>query len=1157
MSTFVPPKIAIEGAELISSGLKNSLPGDVVKGVELMLLNSCIDNSALKGQSDVSVLLRQGLDYLSKSPYEALGVPVGSKTVQIRKAFKKSALKYHPDKNPKTTPLFQVMNAACDRLCDPLLREKEEKAAFAKQPQKPSQPSSAAAGRPTQPTQAPTAPTGHGSGAGAFPFQSSDPSMKPAQAPPSMKPAQVPPSSYSGTKPPAQDTTAPPFQFPPFARPRYDPRTNKWNVDTDWTKYAQPPVGADANSNPGGNNMQYRHQAEQVNRAQEATKQRRQYYEEVLKEQYSSSKADLERKEKDDAAAKQRAKQLQEDSMNEKYGAKSNKSNAGKVDDKPSQAHYFGGNGPGSGLGPKSGAKQGPTLSQSNSYSSSPNPTPPSGSSSNEPPSPKSSSFFNAGLGSRSGSFKGMGGMKPAPVPAPSPAKVPRPYGLRCLFLGTNAAELEWVVSKYHRHSLLAELSWRNKALGAKAWESSSKLISSGKCRKKNLAAGAEYEFRVRAVEDLPGGLVGLRSDWSDSISIVLMADKTTDSSVSTASSNSTTMGGEKQLKRQNSYFGNKSNLPNVAEEEDSKDNTTLPNLNPSQPISMKAAVKPAIEKAAMTNTNTNTMKLRRKSSFVSSTNSLGSGLRVSEEEELLSSVDSSSSSSFTSDAKKFHRFDRFRPPSCKGAAADDKRPDSQSGARCQRAGLETTDTSTLHEMTKKEQDGPSKVGRRVKPSPANDKIAWNLKVDCRYSDGKASNLLDMKDDGFEEEQEEIIDEEEQEEVVGGQPLREQPLRTFTKQPTHTHVQGLSAATGAAPAKMSTPLSAARKDRDSSNIAQSTDLAGSKQQSKSKVDDDDHRQQQQQPMSAAAAARAHDDVEEAEHSNRTDVEEEEDEYLDDQTFEEEEEEEEERVFVLNEPRMLPARARGKKQHSTDKSDGLPPPYMHPVRAEPYTKSAVVGYLLGGGREVLSNAECGSWLKVRIHVSSSSSSPRSRKSIGTAVHHPTTDLAAVWGWAVRADAQNNYLTLQQQKRTGSSSSVRVDPTSTYTLPPIVPSAKHKVVDAAVDRMCDRTPQKSDGLSDTITPPPLDDSHSSSHRPLADLSMQSTPLLSPTCPGKPRPCDGGGDGDDHGQVQEWSELFDSSGHVYYYNASTFQSQWEPPDWVEECDTATGHK
>ena len=1272
MSTFVPPKIAIEGAELISSGVKNSLPGNVVKGVELMLLNSCIDSSIILkgGQSDVTVLLRQGLDYLSKSPYEALGVPVGSKTVQIRKAFKKSALKYHPDKNPKTTPLFQVMNAACDRLCDPLLREKEERAAFAKQP---SQPSSA--GVPPQTTQAPTAPTGHGSGAGAFPFQS-NPSMKPTQAPPF--------SSYgaNAAKPPAQDTAtaAPPFQFPPFARPRYDPRTNKWNVDTDWTKYAQPsganatPIGANANSNPDGNNinMQYPRQQQpseqqQAYRAQEATK-RRQYYEEVLKEQIN--KADQqERKEKDDAALKQQQQQrakFQED----KYGAKSNKSNitaaaaagpekpsavpvpnAGKPDDKPtSQSHYFGGNGPGLG-GAEQRAKHGPT--------------PPSGSNSNEPVSPKSSSFFNAGgggggggLGSRSGSFKGMGGMKPAPVPAPSPApsKVPRPYGLRCIFIGTNAAELEWVVSKYHRHSLLAELSWRNKAQGAKAWESSSKLISSGKCRKKNLAAGAEYEFRVRAVEDLPGGLVGLRSDWSDSISIMLMPDKTTDSS---SNSNSNMMGGggiEKQLKRQNSYFGNhKSNLPNVVEEEDSNSNSNdhpnLPNLptNPSQPISMKAPVKPVIDKAAaaVNNTNMNTIKLRRKSSFVSSTNSsFGLGCGVSydkqqqeEEEELLNSMDSSSSS--CSDAKKkqqqqqFHRFDRFPlPPSSGKATAADKRPDSQSGARSQRAGLETADDSPLHEMTKKvrvvrgggggggESDDSSKVKRRVQPpklSSAADKFAWNLKGHSN-SDGKASNVSDMKGDfEVEEEEEEEIIEEEEDIEVGGQPLREQPLRSFTKQQpqpqptggTHTST-GLNAK-GAVSAKTSTPLSAARKDRDSSNIARSADRdssniarsadrVDSKQQSNSKVDDHhhhNHHHQQQQPISAAAAAatRVHghdDDVEETEHSNRTDVEEEEDEYLNDESFEEEEEEEE-RVFVLNVPRMMNTNtnpiypnkaARGNKrqqqqqQQSTEKSmsDGLspPPPYMHPVRAEPYTKSSIVGYLVGGGgREVVSNAECGSWIKVRIHVaaassSSSSSSPRSRKSIGAAAAaaaHPSTDPAAVaaaaWGWSIRADAQHNYLTLQQK---AGSSGVRVDPTSTYTLPPIVPhTAKHKVTDdnaaAAVD---DRTPPKDDAkkTNSISTPPPLDDPHcsSSSHRPLADLSMHSTPLLSPT-PGKPKPTADDADEDEvdtsKEQVQEWSELFDSDGHVYYYNASTFQSQWEPPDWVEECDAATGHK
>lgn len=72
-----------------------------------------------------------------------------------------------------------------------------------------------------------------------------------------------------------------------------------------------------------------------------------------------------------------------------------------------------------------------------------------------------------------------MGGMKPIPNPTPV-TRVPRPYGLRCVFIGTTAAELEWVTSKYHRNNLLVELSWRNKVLGAKAWESANKLISSG-----------------------------------------------------------------------------------------------------------------------------------------------------------------------------------------------------------------------------------------------------------------------------------------------------------------------------------------------------------------------------------------------------------------------------------------------------------------------------------------------------------------------------------------------------------------------------------------------------------------------------------------------------------------------------------------------------
>ena len=143
-----------------------------------------------------------------------------------------------------------------------------------------------------------------------------------------------------------------------------------------------------------------------------------------------------------------------------------------------------------------------------------------SGSSSNSSSS-STASTSSGGAAAATGSGAATGGSKAR--------LVPRPYGLRCIFIGTSAAELEWVTSKYHRYKLLAELSWRNKDNGAKAvWESASKLIGSGRCRKKNLSAGAVYEFRVRAVEELSGGLLGARSDWSDAITVTLMPDKAT-----------------------------------------------------------------------------------------------------------------------------------------------------------------------------------------------------------------------------------------------------------------------------------------------------------------------------------------------------------------------------------------------------------------------------------------------------------------------------------------------------------------------------------------------------------------------------------------------------------------------------------------------------
>jgi hypothetical protein len=35
---------------------------------------------------------------------------------------------------------------------------------------------------------------------------------------------------------------------------------------------------------------------------------------------------------------------------------------------------------------------------------------------------------------------------------------------------------------------------------------------------------------------------------------------------------------------------------------------------------------------------------------------------------------------------------------------------------------------------------------------------------------------------------------------------------------------------------------------------------------------------------------------------------------------------------------------------------------------------------------------------------------------------------------------------------------------------------------------------------------------------------------------------------GPVSVWSELKDPSGHIYYYNATTKESKWEPPEWIQ---------
>jgi hypothetical protein len=39
--------------------------------------------------------------------------------------------------------------------------------------------------------------------------------------------------------------------------------------------------------------------------------------------------------------------------------------------------------------------------------------------------------------------------------------------------------------------------------------------------------------------------------------------------------------------------------------------------------------------------------------------------------------------------------------------------------------------------------------------------------------------------------------------------------------------------------------------------------------------------------------------------------------------------------------------------------------------------------------------------------------------------------------------------------------------------------------------------------------------------------------------------------------WTEYADENGHPYYVHSATGESKWEPPEWVEETDAASGAK
>lgn len=503
----------------------------------LLKADQGVSPTSPRGLVDAGGLLKKGLAELTSKPHEALGVPIGAQTTDVKKAFRKMALKYHPDKNPKATPLFQAISTASEKLSDTTTRKKEEAKANAGggSSAKPAPAPSAKPpqSKPTSSSQRGSASSGsssYGYQNGFYGYNSADHNQGQGQGA-GPKPQY---SQYANSKPHpgAYKAKQAEQEFRKRQEERQQQRTEKQRYNAAGYNHAGPGPksygsrdeeaeadvkafrerkerSAKAEQEAKMRNDAYKRETEARKEAEEKARKHR---EEVLREGQRAYNEEVKRRRE----AEQKRKEQQDAEARRQAGAAA----AARADARKPTANFP--NRKGATPTPDENLRgyRGGTHFKEGAAGPSEG-----GAGLNQP----------AGVG-RTFTVGGDGKVRSQNVPkqdARMSPSMPRPHALNVVAVGSSMCEVEWRMKadKFTAGKKFQfEFQWRLLSMGAlgirgmamENWQQATKLIAVMQVRKKNLQAGGHYEFRVRSVEELTSGILGDRSYWSESMKVML-----------------------------------------------------------------------------------------------------------------------------------------------------------------------------------------------------------------------------------------------------------------------------------------------------------------------------------------------------------------------------------------------------------------------------------------------------------------------------------------------------------------------------------------------------------------------------------------------------------------------------------------------------------